>query len=421
MPPPLSFLDLMGGVGRGHRVLAALPGAQRVSPAMRQAQKNMIPGEIVEQANNAQMFGRTKSGEPIRATMAAPYGSNRDAVERGQMPSSGRIRLDPESKAPKDADAAGASGVYPYISWYEGLARPGKELLGSELARRMKLHEMTNPMATASMPRAEMLEFNAMDVKPDASVSPADAWWLDLPAKGKELYSLGYDALRAAGHGNVASMLTGVNDVRRLGNVASHSLGHGDTGFISPLQEHGYDYANPGRSSQLFSEPKVAHPDKERAYLMSLFGKDNYGGRSKDLVDPAYGLRTPDFIGMTPDEILGTILTREGQLSAVYGPAIPGHAILDFASPFRYKQARPHDDVLLKSIAEPGVLANPGRLSGAFGPATLGRQATTELLIRGMLLKGYEPEGIAKLIVEDAAPGSFRNRYAKGGLAHAAA
>ena len=415
MPPPLSFLDIARGVGVGHRGFAALPGAQRISPAMRQAQKNMIPGEIVEQANNAQMFGRTKSGEPIRATMAAPYGSNRDAVERGQMPSSGRIRLDPESKAPKDADAAGASGVFPYISWYEGLARPGKELLGSELARRMKLHEMTNPMATASMPRAEMLEFSAMDVKPEAKVSPADAWWLDLPAKGKELYSLGYDASRAAGHGNVASMLTGVNKTRRLGNVASHSLGHGDTGFISPLQEHGYDYANPGRSSQLFHEP-MGNQHLEERYLLKLLGDPGLKrtANTDRLLDEAMGLHTEAFNRMSPDEILGMLLLREAQLAGTYGPPTGKSSML------RIGQVKPHEAELLRNVALPEVLANPGTLWGAFGPATLGRQGTTEMMVRGMV-RGYEPEEISEALLRKADPGDYKNRYAKGGLAHAAA
>ena len=415
MPPALSLLDIARGVGVGHRATAALPGAQRVSPAMRQAQKNMIPSEVVEQYNNAGLFGKTKSGEPIRATMAAPYGRPRDAVERGYMPSTGRIRLDPESKAPKSADAAGAPGVYPYISWDEGLARPGKELLGSELARRMKMYEMSNPLATASMPRAEMLEFNAMDVKPGANVSPANAWWLDLPAKGKELYSLGYDASRAAGHGNVASMLTDVNNVRRLGNVASHSLGHGDTGFISPLQELGYDTFNPGRSSQLFHE-SMGPGSGEKQYLLKLLSDPGFKRtRETDrLLDEAMGLHTEAFNKMSPDEILGMLLLREAQLAGTYGPST------GTGSALRISQVKPHEAELLKNVALPEVLANPGKLFGAFGPATLGRQGTTEAMVRGMM-QGHEPKEISEALLRAGDPEDYRNRYAKGGLAHAAA
>jgi L-alanine-DL-glutamate epimerase-like enolase superfamily enzyme len=53
------------------------------------------------------------------------------------------------------------------------------------------------------------------------------------------------------------------------------------------------------------------------------------------------------------------------------------------------------------------------------GPATLGRQATTEALIRGML-KGYDPDEIVERLLQDAPPGGYKNRYKKGGLAHAA-
>jgi hypothetical protein len=59
----------MQGVGRGHRAIAATPDAQRIPLAMRQAQKNMLPAEVVEQYNKAGIFGKTTTGEPIRATM----------------------------------------------------------------------------------------------------------------------------------------------------------------------------------------------------------------------------------------------------------------------------------------------------------------------------------------------------------------
>ena len=414
MPPALSLLDIARGVGVGHRATAALPGAQRVSLGMRQAQKNMIPSEVVEQYNNAGIFGKTKSGEPIRATMTAQYGPHRNAVERGYMPNTGRIRLDPESKMPKDADAASAPGVYPHIGWYEGQARPGQELLGSELARRMKLHEMTNPLATASMPRAEMLEFNAMDVKPGRSIMPANAWWADLPAKGKELYSLAYDASRAAGHGNVATHLTDVNNVRRLGNVASHSLGHGDTGFISPLQELGYDTFNPGRSSQLFHE-SMGDSSGEKQYLLKLLSDPGFK-RTRDtdrLLHEAMGLHTEAFNKMSPDEILGMMMLREAQLASTYGPKTGN------SSPLRISQVKPHEAELLKNVALPEVLANPGKLWGAFGPATLGRQGTTEAMVRGMM-QGHEPKEISEILLRAGDPEDYKNRYAKGGLAHAA-
>jgi hypothetical protein len=138
--------------------------------------------------------------------------------------------------------------------------------------------------------------------------------------------------------------------------------------------------------------------------------------KTDEFMDAASDLRTPDFLSMTPDQTIGTLFTREAQMAGAYGPST------GTASPLRFSQVLPHESVLLKNLAEPQVLANPGRLEGAFGPATLGRQATTEALIRGML-KGYDPEEIVERLtrsVTEAPPGAYKNRYKKGGLAHAA-
>ena len=412
MPPikNLSFADLMQGVGKGHRAIAATPDAQRIPLAMRQAQKNMLPAEVVEQYNKAGIFGKTTTGEPIRATMSS---TNEDAVKQGFMPRTGKLRLDPESKAPKDIDQAHAMGAYPNITWNYGRARAGKEDLGYGLEKLMEQAAMRDPRRTSLTPDPVMTELYAMDVKPDGygMRDPSAAWWKSLPAKGKEMYALAYDMMRAQGHGNVASHLTDVNQARRLGNVASHSLGHGDLGFISPLEEMGH---MPGMSGQLFSMPiQAAHA--EDYYLKKLFGGPGMVANRKtdEFMDAASDLRTPDFLAMTPDQTVGTLLTREAQLAGAYGPGT------GTASPLRFSQVRPHENALLKNLAEPQVIANPGRIEGAMGPATLGRQATTEALIRGML-KGYDPDEIVERLLQDAPPGGYKNRYKKGGLAHAA-
>jgi hypothetical protein len=240
---------------------------------------------------------------------------------------------------------------------------------------------------------------------------PSAAWWKSLPAKGKEMYALAYDMMRAQGHGNVASHLTDVNQARRLGNVASHSLGHGDLRFISPVEEMSH---MPGMSGQLFSAP-ISSAQSEDYYLKKLFGGPGMVANRKtdEFMDAASELRTPDFLSMTPEQTIGTLLTREAQLAGAYGPGT------GTASPLRFSQVRPHENALLKNLAEPQVVANPGRIEGAMGPATLGRQATTEALIRGML-KGYDPDEIVQRLLEDAPPGGYKNRYKKGGLAHAA-
>jgi len=412
MPPikNLSFADLMEGVGRGHRAIALTPGAQRIPLGMRQAQKNMLPAEVVEQYNKAGIFGKTTSGEPIRATMSS---TNEDAVTQGFMPRTGKLRLDPESKAPKDIDQAHAAGSYPNITWNTGRVRIGKEDLGYSLEKLMEQSAMRDPRRTSLTPDPVMTELYAMDVKPDGygMRDPSAAWWKSLPAKGKELYALAYDMMRSQGHGNAASHLTDVNQARRLGNVASHSLGHGNLGFISPVEEMGH---MPGMSGQLFSAP-VSSAQSEDYYLKKLLGGPGMVANRKtdEYMDAASDLRTPDFLSMTPDQTIGTLLTREAQLAGAYGPGT------GTASPLRFSQVRPHENALLKNLAEPHVTTNPGRIEGAMGPATLGRQATTEAMIRGML-KGYDPEEIIQRLLLDAPPDGFKSRYKKGGLAHAA-
>jgi hypothetical protein len=418
MAKPLSFLDLAQGVGKGHRAIAATPGAQRINPAMRQAQKGMLPDAVIQQYNDAGIFGKTERGEPIRATMSS---TNQDAVKRGYMPQSGKLRLDPESKVPKDLDEAHARGIHPNITWDAARVRPGKELIGSELFMRMQeaarndpryQAAMRNPLGT-SMPSPVMTELYAMDVKPDGYLmkDPAAAWWSSLPAKGKEMYALAYDMMRAQGHGNVATHLTSVNQGRRLGNVASQSLGHGDLGFISPVEELGH---MPGYSGQLFNAP-VSSGQSEGHYLQRLFGGKGLkrDRQTDDLMKQADDLRTDDFLGMSPDETLGTLLLREAQLAGAYGPS-PGSG-----SVLRYNQVRPYDNAALKALAEPHVISNSGGIEGAMGPATLGRQGTTEAIVRG-LMQGVEPEVVVKMLMDQAPPGGFKGRYKKGGLAHAA-
>ena len=416
MAKPLSFLDIARGVGGGHRAVAAIPGAQRIDPAMRQAQKVMVPDSIVRQYNEAGLFGKTEKGEPIRATMTS---RDQDTLKRGQMPHSGRIRLDPESKVPKDMDAAHARGAYPSIEWDATTVRPGKELLASELFMRMQKAAQGDPqnqsaldrLARASMPPPIMTDIYAMNVKPDGwgLNNPDSMWWKNLPSKGKDLYALLYDMHRAQGYGNAAHTLTDVNKARRLGNVASHSLGHGDTGFITPVNEMGH---SPGASTQLFSYP-VQSGQSETKYLENLFrGKGlKRNDQTRSLMDEASRMQTPDLANMSPDEVLGTLLLREAQLAGAYGPSGP--------STFRYNQVRPYDKAGLKALAEPHVTSSAGGIEAAMGPATLGRQGTTEAIVRG-LMQGVEPEVVVQMLLDQAPPEGFKGRYAKGGLASAA-
>jgi hypothetical protein len=80
---------------------------------------------------------------------------------------------------------------------------------------------------------------------------------------------------------------------------------------------------------------------------------------------------------------------------------------------------RPYDKAGLKALAEPHVTSSAGGIEAAMGPATLGRQGTTEAIVRG-LMQGVEPEVVVQMLLDQAPPEGFKGRYAKGGLASAA-
>lgn len=416
MPPPanMSFLELMEGVGKGHRALASIPGAQRMPLIARQQQVGMKPAEVVEQYNKLGAFGKTESGEPVRAVLSARMDRDLDKIRRGGMPHDGLIRLYPESKVPKKLEDASVPEMTrsPQVSWSPGATTRSTQPMTQAYEQRMRDTQYGRGWSSFGPP-PEMLEMYAMNVKPYARTPQ---WYSNLPSKGKELYSLAYDLMRAQGLGNTAPGLTDVNKARRLGNVASHALGHGDTGFIVPFSEPGHGFSHLGESPSLFGYTlgDITGEEKYLNYMLSKWKDKDKRKHGEELYQQAQALLTPDFLKASDDAILGTLLTREAQLAGVYGPptGTPG-------SFSRLRQVMPYDTGALRAIAEPQVTANPGELAGAFGPATLGRQSTTEMLIRS-IMSGMDPEDVIEETLKVAPPGSFRNRYAKGGLASAA-
>lgn len=219
------------------------------------------------------------------------------------------------------------------------------------------------------------------------------------------MYGALYDMMRAGGHGNFADTLTPVNSVRRLGNVGSHAVGHGNFGYISPLDESmGYTTGVPGM--RLRSNPL------EDQYLDSLF-LTSLRPRNVEAVEKIKGITPKNYAGLTDDEKLGLLYLREAQLSSVYGPPTQGGQLT------RLSEMSPTDIEGLRSFAEPYVLNSPGNLPGAFGPATLGRQLSTEGIIRRMM-KGESPDEISYQLLRDAPAGGYQGRYKKGGLVRAA-
>lgn len=397
---PVSFNDLLGGIGGVHTEIAALPGAQRIDPALRSAQRNMTRDEVLDQYNRNQLFGKTETGEPIRGTLVG------DRARPGVMPQRGMLRLDPESKIPANPTNLHPGDYGPRLGFYSEQI-PASQKMNAEIQNRMRQAAVNGPF-TGNLP--SMYGIDAMSVKPRGGAIQA-TWYDRLPAKGKEMYAAMYDMLRASGSGNAADILTDVNIPRRLGNVASHGIGHGDLKFVAPISESGGGY-----SSQAFSVP-VRDADPEIDYLEKVFS----GARSPVLMRGYTGpevmrmmavdTRPLDVLNMTPEQQLGYLMLREAQLAGVYGPAKMSGVR---ASP-RFGDMDATNRAMLQQVAEPSIIANPGRLEGAFGPQTLGRQLTTEETVWRML-QGETPEEIADSMVRGAPPEGYKGRYKAGGL-----
>lgn len=412
---PKSFADLMAGVDRGHAALRAVPGAQAIPPAFRQMQKNMLPSEILDKYSDMGLFGKTPKGEPVRATLVPSRGRDLAEIKSGRLPKEGRIRLDPESRVPKDVfeaaqlpDRNAARGEYPRISWEEDMGiGSGNEMLSplQDAMRRARRDPNSNPA---------MLDINAMSVKPFvASPDPDIHWWSQGPSRGRMLYGALYDMIRAGGHGNAARTLTDINTVRRLGNVASHSAGHGDLGFIGPVSEYSSNLAGPGRPSfspQLFNRPLTNRPGEE-TWMRTTMGPD--------IAAQAMGLNPKDLLNMTPEQIRGLLYAREANFAAASGPKSGSRV-----SPLRLgdPNVSMYDKAALADVAQNARTYGQDELADAFGPHTLGRQMATEELMLRMMRRGETPEEIVEDImlrgkeegfdVQDA----LRGRYKKGGL-----
>lgn len=406
---PRSFAELMAGVDRGHAAMRALPGAQAIPGAFRQMQKNMLPGEILDYYSDKGMFGKTRKGEPVRATLVPSRGRDINAVKSGRMPTEGFIRLDPESQVPKDLlTAATDRRDYPRISWEEDNAiGPGNEMLSplQDAMRRSRRDPNSSP---------QMLDINAMSVKPYVmNPDPDIHWWSEGPSRGRMLYGALYDMIRAGGHGNAAQTLTDINTVRRLGNVASHSAGHGDLGFIGPVSEYSSRLAGPGKPSfspQLFNRT-LNNRGGEETWMRTTMGPD--------IAAQALGINPKDLLNMTPEQIRGLLYAREASFAAASGPK-SGSRI----APIRLgdPNVSTYDKAALAQVASDARTSGMDELADAFGPQTLGRQMTTEELMLRMMRRGETPEEIVEDILlrgkeegfdmEDA----LRGRYRKGGL-----
>jgi hypothetical protein len=358
----------------------------------------MVSGEVLEQYNNMNMFGTTPQGVPIRGVLGA-RGWQKDAgmqaIKAGRLPTEGHLMLFPENALPADLEEASLPRRAPQLYFDPTYSYdPSTMKMTGEVARRMA----DNARRVPGVRDPQLYDINAMDVKPYN-----DGWWSQLPSKGKELYGALYDMIRAGGQGNTADTLTDINIARRLGNVGSHAIGHGDFGFVAPVNEKVYSGDTEGWSNQLFNKPvqrRNAH--EEHNYLNSVLGDKH--------AQSAMALSPAQLIDYNPDAILGTLMTREGQLSGVYGPRD-----MRTATGERLGLIEPHDQGTLRNLAAPWIQSGSGGIESAIGPATLGRQITTEAAIAGAR-EGKTAQEIAAELTANSDPSGFMNRYARGGL-----
>jgi hypothetical protein len=161
-----------------------------------------------------------------------------------------------------------------------------------------------------------------------------------------------------------------------------------------------------GWSNQLFTKPvQRSKASEESNYLQEVLGDKH--------AQTAQALTPGRLIDYNPDAQLGTLMTREGQLSGIYGTPD-----MRLTTGERYGLIEPHAQGTLRNLAGPWVQRGSGGVESAIGPATMGRQITTEAALAGAR-EGKTAEEIAAELIGNADPSGFMNRYARGGLVSA--
>ena len=409
IPKGLSFKDLMTGVADVHKAAAARPGAQAFE--IRDLLRGKTHGEMAKIASDQGIFGKLKSGEPVRASVMSPRASDpisKNVPINESASDKFDIVLHGESKTPK---AYREGDGNPTIRFHKDIDydtheynRTGplfnriEDMLGPIDARNFAKYKADvmagRDTGRIGSPSAQMYQINAQEA---AGSGPR---WKGYKSPGTNLYQLGYDMSRAPGgeYGVTAGTLTNVNHPRRLRNVLSHYFGHGDFGTISPLNEEKVRGISPF-STQSFRMP-MDDISLEDSYLADLLPK-KFGSKLQ-------GMSPRSLAGLTDDEMAGYMLLREAQLAGAYGPPTQG------LGPFDLKDLRALSVPTVKTASERGGTD----ILRAFGPNTLGRALTTEETV-ARLLRGQTPEEISYELFKNVPDEAFKGRYAKGGLATA--
>lgn len=384
----MSFHDLMEGVGRGHKALAAVPGAQRIPGAARQIRPNEMPLEVLQRMADQGLF-KTQQGEVIKPQVRAkahPLQKTEEAqraMNRGEMPLAGTIEfktpgntflgeIDFRSKpASQFADNPGQTAMF--------------EQMGATMGRPVRAYGL------------------------DTSIMPK--------GMGREGYAAILDMIRAGGDINVIDTLTGVNQMRRPGNIMSYGLAHGDyrgvplfPGFtnIDPLPFAGTGVGGPPRFN--------AEEEAIRRLVLERGGRD-----TAQALDARTAERYSD------DAKTGLLALKEMAMAKAHGSMDPADLGGEFGKHFVFREANPMDPDQLRYYADKMRKSGTGAsINDSFGPhrgfgtGLIGRVGTTEALLGGLQTGATTEEIIEQLLRYKGAEEALQGRYAKGGLASAA-
>lgn len=386
----MSFHDLMEGVGRGHKLLAEQPGARSIPKEVREIRPGEQSLDVIKRYEQ-EGYLTDRSGRPLTTKVARspnPRQSKEEAmrdIESGRLPRSGTIGF---------YDDRGVN-------------------VGSMDFRGKSIGDIDDP--------GQIAMYNRLRRAQASGAEPTRIYGFDtteMPTGfGKTGYAAMWDALRADKAMNAVDNLTGINQMRRPGNLMSYGMTHGD-----------YDYV------PLFSTSSIDPPP---------FGPSGYGGPSryeleKEILnrhvlgrsgrETMNALGGQDIVRYSPDAQTGMLALKELQMAKTHGSMDPDVLGAPYGEQWVYKAANPMDlDALnwYASKAREGGTGNKKMRSRydpaeGFGPQIMGRVGTTEALLGG-IQNGISPEEVVQeLLKYKGAQDALKGRYKKGGLVRAA-
>lgn len=381
-PKSWSLYDLLGEMGRGHSLMAQQPGAQAIPSATRAIRPGDTPQDVFARFQREGLF-TDRYGDPL-AYKLLPTGNPSRQIENVRRLSRGEL---PEQ------------GVMSFTNPRTGVEQ-GRIY--------MKAKEATNLDDPAQLAQLNRL--------PQVNGNPPMAFNLDtmqMPAgMGRTGYAAMLDAIRAGGDMNYIDILTGVNQIRRPGNVMSHGIAHGDYNNVPLFEGRNYD---PNPYDPIISG-NAPWESTERALRSVL---------SDHALDTAKAMDAMTASRYSDDAKTGALALREMQAVKAhtapdygYLGAVPGEQeLMDVAHPMDLDRLREY----VARTRGNRVSDVGGRdIESGFGTGLVGRSGTTEALLRGLQEGKTTEEIVQELLRYPGASEALKGRYRTGGLAHAA-